>query len=388
VLPTVKEKDGDRLKPAFDNKDDAPSDRPLSRVAASSRQEYVPMVRTAEDASDMSAQLLQTQYDENQWRMKRKLMREIQEAGWNWNSGERRSVRLSRIVALGRDRQDLQSKLYEVSTGLRTLVEREVNDHTDKPRALMLPSPSSDPNQRDPKKSDAGFRSFLHSSICADHSNISEHNVKGEEWVPMETKPPDDYLYIRLLASKMDHRQHRFQNDLSDDDVFSDNPPENGESAKDEGQMQGGPCTSPLRQRSMSPARMSGRQSPLGTGSPHRSNSPLRRSQMEETSASIVPEEGRQVRESQEAIIQILGLPSAAERAEQAREQMAAPLAKVKMVVKSVPQKNRRHAPVVFRSRYGLMTNNFLSRHEERATMEDSWRNKGLSTPFGLPMQV
>lgn len=107
-------------------------------------------------------------------------------------------------------------------------------------------------------------------------------------------------------------------------------------------------------------------------------------------------EEKRQVRENQEAIVQMLGLPVQAQLPEDAWQRQhverklpchSDAMGDGGMQAKAT-SKIRRVVPVISRTMHSVITDQGLTHFEERRRDKDRLKGKGLSTPFGKPMEV
>ena len=351
----------------------SPLDSVLGKSLAESSQSQRKRDIVVLEGESMWTFTMQSQYNDRQCMLKRKLLGEVSTANKEWNSEARKSLRLEQISAIEQDRQDVQTRMHDTHYHRNTFLERTYK---------INPAES---------KADARFLSSLNTSraTCQTPTQPKDSRTENEGGGCVEE---NDYLRNRILAA------HLFSAGRATApvpvQVSGDEEDHYTEHMEQEEVVRIG--RSPPQVGSISPGRRGGSSSPARRQS-GRSPSPLVRSR---GGASIragdyirceQDEEKRQVRESQEAIVQILGLPSQAQAADETRQQLegnAAMDMEMSDATDRVSSKIRGIAPVVFRTLHSVVTGRGLTTYEERRQDKDRLKGKGLSTPFGKPMEV
>jgi len=387
--------------------------------------------RVFEHARRIQQAQTQVLYDEAQVQAKTPVLRSVVEVANEWNAHARRASRLQQIARLEQNRQDVQAQRFDSTVNLRMLLERESelqarereSHMSGECTAPLLPTASGempmDIRQHavvsDRTGADARFMSSLQlprgsggspatSPLSAVLSARSSHAAAAQggrkEVALFKQDARDDFKFIRILASHSAHGGRaappralqssilsttaEYANEAvgTSDTTAQQSRSESPQRSDIQSPMTGG------RRVSLSPPRMS----PHGK-SPTRSSLatrmlPSTRTLAEDGAAGVSQGEGAEehhVCESQEAIAGLLGQPSPGQLGEIARQKIA----NVIMVdgLASHKEHLRRHAPVVYRSKYGIMTNDHLCSHEQRDNTLGC-KGKGLDTPLGLPMQV
>lgn len=345
---------------------------PLKSLATSSQS---PLQRdlVSLGCASMTALQMQAQYSDKQCFLKRKLLAELSTATKEWNSDARKAACLLHISACEQGRQHVQNQLYDTRSFQKTLIEHECKINPVVPQADVRFCSSS-------QGSSASFQ-----SCDSGAENASTRGV-GET----------DYLRNRILAAQAVNTGRATSPMPLRTSLWDENNDFKCVSTEEVGQV--GMSTLqvdiiPPRGRSRSPTRRESRrsQSPLAT----RSLSPLSRREGARTSdgnnvTCKQDEEERQVRESQEAIVQILGLPSQAQLAEEAwqRQHVGKKLPRHPGMHARATSKIRRIVPVVSRTMHSVVTDQGLTNFDERRRDKDRLKGRGLSTPFGKPMEV
>ena len=331
------------------------------------------------ECASMTALQMQAQYSDKQCFLKRKLLAEVLTATKEWNSDARKAACLLHISACEQGRQRVQNQLYDTRSFQKTLIERECKIHPDVPKA------------------DVGFCSSSQGSSASFQPAFQSYD-SGAEDASTRGVGETDYLRNRVLAayamntgratSPMPLRTSLLD---EDNDFKCVSKEEVGQVGMSPLQVDSIPPRG--REGSGSPTRRKSRrsQSPLAM----RSLSPLSRRERARTSdgdnvTCEQDEEKRQVRESQEAIIQILGLPSQAQLAEEAwqRQHVGKKLPWHPGMHDRETSKIRRIVPVVSRTMHSVVTDQGLTNFDERRRDKDRLKGRGLSTPFGKPMEV
>ena len=348
------------------------------------------------------------QYSGAQCVAKSKSLREVVEAARVWNSQARRAQRLKLIAAVEGQRQDVQTQLYDTQAHLRVVTQRTSEQLQASRFFVSAPPPpatheSAAGYHQAPPTADAHFLSMLPQVYAQGHMSASSSDLadgdedegEGGPSLLLPKRGRDDMEHIRILASPAHAHGGRAApphprcvslldlDEAEDNEEAEDNDPDALPPAASPSPLPrtGGPSASALRRDgSMSPLRRDGSMSPLRRGLRRRGHA----EDGEDASQDTPP---RVVRESQEAIIQILSLPSQAQRAETARQQTVAGITKVQSVLHMGHNKTRRDAPVVYRTADSIVTHPLLSLHAQRQSRH-SYKGKGLDTPFGQPMQV
>jgi len=378
-------------------------------------------------------QLAQTQvlYDEAQVRAKTPVLRCVVEVANEWNAHARRASRLQQISRLEQSRQDVQAQRFDSTVNLRMLLERErelqarerESHMLGECTAPLLPTASGempmDIRQHaavsERTGADARFMSSLQlprgsggspatsplSAVLSARSSHAAAEQGGRKEVALfKQDARDDFKFIRILASHGAHGGRAAPPRALQSSILSTTSEYANEAV-------GTGNTTAQQSRSESPQR-SDSQWPMTGGrrvslsppcmSPH-GKSPTRSSlatRMLHSTRALAEDgaaggsqgeeaEEHQVCETQEATAGLLAQPSPGQLGEIARKKIA----NVIMVDRLALHKEhlRRHAPVVYRSKYGIMTNDHLCSHEQRDNTLGC-KGKGLDTPLGQPMQV
>lgn len=305
-------------------------------------------------------------YSGVQWRVKKTLLAGLARESRKWNSQARQSARSQQIEALEQSRQKVQNDIFDSKHDIRILAERE---------GVAEPSV------------DARFIS-LSGMHCTPAYNFEAETIDSPV---AESGDVKDYLFNRILGG----------NSLLEPvpSVLDDETQVGEVQMEEKGRLSSFSRHSPnmsaanfgTSNRSQSPLRR------VGSNSFSRSVSPLRRGTRSRSQSPLASardalgygqdSQEKTVRESEEALWQILGLPSQTEQGEISRKEFLKQAHKVTAVGSLARTKTRRHAPIVYRTRYSVMTHEFLCQHEEREK-NTSFKGKGLDTPFGKPMEV
>lgn len=329
------------------------------------------------ERASMTALQMQAQYSDKQCFLKRKLLAEVSTATKEWNSDARKAACLLHISACEQGRQHVQNQLCDTRSFQKALIERECKTNP------VLP------------KADARFCSSSQGSSASFQPSFQSCD-SGAEDASTRGVGETDYLRNRILAAQAVNTGRATSPMPPSTSVWDEDNDIKCVSTEEVGQVGMSPLQVdriPSRgfEGSRSPTRRESRrsQSPLAT----RSLSPLSSRGRTKDGDHVnreQDEEKRQVRESQEAIVQILGLPSRAQLAEEAwqRQHIGKKLPWHPGMHARATSKIRRIVPVVSRTMHSVVTDQGLTIFDERRRNKDRLKGRGLNTPFGKPMEV
>ena len=294
------------------------------------------------------------------WICKKEVQKEILTVTSQWNSAERSFARLQEIAKLEQHRQTVQTQigmpLHDMRKNLRALVERQALSNEN----LCLNSTESQRNTVD--------ASFLWVSV-------TQPPGKGLVGTFSHAHSPQTFLHNRLhesstlpayMGKAMEHKIN-----TSESRQEREQEQEQRTSPTDEGQDISQEHEAAHLRTSFLPRKCSmDRLDYSGT-------------------MSVADEEF--MAKNQEPIGHSLCKTSAIQRGSTAAQRIQTPMSKVTDFVDGAKQKYRQNSTnvaVVYRSEHGFMSSNYLKRHEERDSRNDSWKNRGPATPLGIPVQM